>query len=895
MVENSETDSWLTLCDDDGKERFQIVALSGREAVSELFSFQLQLRRPAEVPGDVALLGKPVEVRLRWGDNKSRSIFGVFRKFVRLGADRKYARFAGELVPRLWPITMNRSCRIFQDRTAPEIIQEVLRNYTIEFRLKRENYIRRNTCVQYMESDFAFALRLMEDEGIHYYFDHSRKGQLVVADNSATNPMLVEPSKLKFNETRGQFGDGGRIYWLKANERMTIPRLQLLDQCFEKKNPRIAAEAEVFSGKPDRGGKWGPNWGDYVESFGAVAHHFDAIGPNREDRSKDLEGIGKAVKQTAELRAGQRAAQFARTTADSDYLHVAPGYRFELVDADVEDNGNYLIVGVDHDYRLVDGGKWEIGNRLDCLRSETAFRPPLRATKPSIRGLHSAIVKGPTDATIWTDPFGRVQVRFFWEDDVEHTCWLRVAQSWAGDGFGALATPRVGHEVLIGFLHGDPDQPVVMKSLHNADNLPAFDPAEEPGTNGFYSQTNKSGATKNDSSHFLFVDAAGKEQVHLHAQNHAHISAEYAMVQTVGWGAGDTGALSYLSGSSQATAGNVWGDIKQSIFGGGSWQAGFVSKVKGVERHSVWGHEIDVTLGTSHDFVVGAWSRGNVGLGVALDVGFRTDVMIGFDVKLNIAPHYVFCFGNRFDYTTGERFISTAKDLLQVAGQDFVEKIGGDRITMMGNRLPIRRVRDSSGNHQSFDVAAFSLLERGPHKESPDGIVLSELEALRGDRQYKALGMSLIPLPWDIENPQIADALKSIGELRTKYGIQLIDSSGGILIGSSHPLAELWVVGDLIEFTSDQFNVYAESVNFGDRFLIHLADGQAGQLVDSASVRSNRMMVAANNEARQKLLTAQTTGKAKALAAVPGVAVAGVALAGSIVAAANVDPNQWGL
>lgn len=914
MADAVTVNRFLTLTDPDGNQLFEIEEFTGREALSELFEFHLRMRRPAGAEGIAnQWSGQPVVLRLRLEDGGERMVSGVFRHFVRSRRQGRHQYYSGVLVPTLWPITQNRRCRIFQDQTVPEILEELLRNYVVEFRYHRKDYDRHNHCVQYMESDFAFAQRIMEEEGIFHYFDHSRESRLVIADDSRGIPALAEPGKLRFNEAAGQAADGGRIRQLDFAEQFTVPSIRLVDYAFERTDPWLTAASSTTPHAQTGALPSQDGIGEYLESLGATAHRFDEYGPNREPRPEVLDGIAKAMERLATTRGEAYAAARTRLIAESDYLHVAPGFRFELADAD-DDDGAYLITSVEHNYRRSEGVGWQIGNRFECLDIDTSYRPPLRTPRPRVSGMHSAIVVGPEGVPVWTDHYGRVQIRFFWKDSKsetrEHTSWVRVAQSWAGGRFGAVMIPRVGHEVLVEFLDGDPDRPVVVGSLYNAANPPPYDLPNEAGTTGFCSRTNTTNSSANDSSHLLFVDTAGKEQVHLHSQNHAHLSSEQSMVQTVGWGPGKSGDTSYISvgmtDGNTPSAADIINPIKEKIFGVGKWDAGLVQKVKGVNRRSLWGHEIDVTLGTSNDFVVGGWSQAHVGLGVSLDIGLVTNLTLGLHVDMRVAPLYSFAAGNQFHYVGGTSFTKSSKSMTTVVGGDYVEKISGkQRLTMMGGSVVQRLLSEPSGNFQVFDVAGFKAFAAGPEARTPDAVDISniaerQMEAMVCFREFQGgNGVPRKDLPIQNFEEVIAQTNAEFVPFRKKYGMELVSGFGDVTVGSVGDGATLWLCADNINLVGKKIKMYAtEDNNFQGQSVTRMYDStfnMGGMMPavrkDIHTTQGSLMRTACETQ----IAATQALGWKNALLAAPGIVVAGGALALSVVAAANHDPSSWGL
>lgn len=920
----------LSLREIDGASLFEIDELVGKEMASELFEFSLRLRIPSSVNNPArSLSGQEAKIVWRLAGGAERVIMGMFRRFTRMTADARFDHYSGIFVPKVWRATLQRRCRVYQDRTAPEIIAEVLRPYGVEAHLRRQNYDRRNTCIQYLESDFSFARRLMEEEGIHFYFDHARDSILVISDDSTFNPMLPEPSRLRYSEVSGQTDTNGRIYSLEVRQQMSIPDVRLRDHGFQRREPRIDVSTPTFAS--GRGGIAPANWKGFVADYGSVAHRLDEYSANGERRAEVPDGVDESERMAARLHAELHAANFERTTGASDYLHLAPGFRFELADGGAADDGVYWMTKLEHSYRQTESKQWEWHNCFECIRAEFPFRPARAAPKPKIRGVQSAIVAGASGAAPLTDRYGRVQIRFRWQEN-ENACWTRVGQAWAGDGFGALFTPRPGQEVAIGFAGGDPDQPLIVGGLYNSANTPAYELPAGASISGFTSRSSGRGATPGDSSHLYFVDAPGKEQLHLHSQRHAHLSAEHSFIQLVGWGSAESNDKSYLTSPISLTPLNLADAVKSKVFGADDWKAGWVQKIKGVQHHSVWGSQMEATLGTASEFIVGGWSQAHVGFITGMDVGFRTDVSLGLKVDLNVAPRFYVNVGNQFDHVNGTRFVKCGGDYLADVGGDCIEKFGGSRLIMSGGRVGQRLMRESSGISQTFDVSAFKVQAGRPSQgtEEFERLQDARIAHWRAETSKKLQGADpgmvnlykgmyrddLFPL---LEDPD--SVLKKTGaflqSLREKYAIELVAESGDVVIGSMGRSLTLFadtidIVGDSIRILAPKKSLYDElnpkpaidtleidvANQGGDGPPVMNESGAKPTYGDTHKMMGDASLVAAAGRfsleyegAKTKLKSARDVVAISSMLSAPPLTLVGFALVSSIVAAASWDSN----
>lgn len=887
----------LSVVDADGKELFEVEELRGREEMSRAFELSLRLRRLESAGKPPAgLLGMSLVLRWQIGSAVVRTVNGIFRDFARTSQRGRYRRYEANFVPSVWPLTQNRNCRIFQERTVPAILEEILRGQVAEFRLQRKDYDRRPQCVQYMESDFAFAQRLMEDEGIHFYFDHGRNSLLVIADASLANAAIAEPKQLRVLDTNGQTPETGGIYQLEVAEEAAVANVRVVDHCFQLENSRFEAieplaAANIPLGSPPSGSNV------FFESYGAKADHIDVIGPEGKPRPDAAAAVGAAVKRLARLRAELMAGASKRLTATSDVWHVAPGFQFELVNASAKDDGAYLIVSIEHSYRLDENTGWVLSNQFDCLPIKTPYRPPLRTPKPTMGGLHVATVVGPANIGVWTDELGRVQLRFPWQSamrEQEQTCWVRLAQVWAGKKYGAVQSPRIGAEVLVEFLDDDPDQPVVVGSLYSESNSPPCKLPDGAAVTGIRSQTFVIPGVERRHNDFFFVDEPGKEELYLHAGRNAHFSAEQSMTHLVGWGSAPTGELDFLFGPSRSSTADF----------GARGEPGHVHKVKGVKRNSVWGHEIDVTVGTSSDFVIGGWAEAHVGAGVSLDIGLRTDLMVGLHVEVNIAPHIAVSVGKQVDVGTGTRYVNTAKSLTQVVGGDAIEKIAGNRMTVIDGFPVLNTVAQPSGNFHYVDVSSFKMCAVGPETGSVDANEFDAMEQLLEKSKYGAAAQ-FKELQSEDDMPGARGVKKS---LLNKYATSLTTELGDIILASANvgaidddysELGNVLFAGETIRLVADEV-VYcveegAEFIEDNEGIELKKLIGIGGDFYRKRHQIHVRDAMELRTAAEAQIAATQASAMVKSAGAIAGVVVAGAAVAGSVVAATNADPAKWGL
>ena len=410
---------------------------------------------------------------------------------------------------------VSRRCRIFQDMSVPDIIRAVMAGFPmaqIRFELSGV-YEPRTYCVQYRETDHDFCHRLLEDVGIYYRIDHEADTHTIVfCDNDRFPPLVDEQHVLRYRPD----DEEGRILrpGIQAldRKRSLMPQ-QMLVNDYDYHNP--AAKLQVSHGEGEYR-KW------YIDTSGHTTPEQGAVSA----RLRQEAVIGQA--STAKGRANSPGLDAGR----SFQLQGCP---------DPDRDRVYHLVAVE--LRLVTDGPDSGGSgftlqcQFDALEESIAFRPLCTTSKPQAPSLQGAVVVGPSGTEVHTDAMARVRVRFHWdnEHDTEEnsSCWMRVAQPWAGKGWGSLMLPRVGQEVLVGFVEGDIDRPIVTATVFNAENPPPFDLPAQASQSGFVSRSLEDGQPAEASS-IIFDDARGAEQLKLHAERDMKTSVEQNQSLTVG-------------------------------------------------------------------------------------------------------------------------------------------------------------------------------------------------------------------------------------------------------------------------------------------------------------------------------------------------------------------------
>jgi type VI secretion system secreted protein VgrG len=525
-----------------GEDVLLLTRFQGHEAISQLFSFHVDLL--AEAQNDIRfdrILGQSVTVKLRLADDEERCFNGIVNRFSQGDRDDvPFLHFRAEVVPKLWLLTKKIRSRIFHHLSIPDILRQVLSELDVTYQLS-VSYYPRDYCVQYRESDFDFASRLMEEEGIYYFFEHSEsQHRMIVTDAPKLHPSVPGKSDLIYERVLRGDRDETRIWAWEKTQELRSGEYTLWDHCFELPGNHLEGQQETLEsvaiGKATHKLKVGGN--DRLEIYdypGGFAQRFDGIDDRGAPRPKDLQEIFRDRERTVGLRMEQEQAMSLEIAGAGNCGQFLPGHKFTLKDHfDADDQ--YLLTRVEHDahcefYRSGDAPPRDYyENRFRCIPAALPYRPQCVTREPVIAGIQTATVVGPAGEEIFCDKYGRIKVQFHWDRegkmDGDNSCWLRVAQAWAGKGWGAFFWPRIGHEVVVVFEEGDPDQPLIVGSVYNAENMPWFKLPSHKQLGGFKSASLHGTANQNYNG-IVFNDEKGHEHLSIHSERNMSLNAEY--------------------------------------------------------------------------------------------------------------------------------------------------------------------------------------------------------------------------------------------------------------------------------------------------------------------------------------------------------------------------------
>jgi type VI secretion system secreted protein VgrG len=484
-------------------------SMNGTEQLGRLSEYRVQLssaKKDIKI-GDV--LGKPMGVHVNLADGGVRHFNGVVTRFRSNGWDVNGAAYEAIVHPWLWLLTRASNCRIFQDLSVPDIVAQVCGAAAygglvdLSAGALSGSYPKLPYCVQYRETDFNFVCRLLEGAGIYFFFTHDAdKHTMVLADSYGAH-VPIPGEALKFSsEDRRVSTDDEMVYAWSASGEIESSAFALNDFDFEK---AAASNSGGLLVKSTIAAPFEQSAFELFDYPGGYTLAADGTALAR-GRMESLHGQGERIDATSNARA------------------LCTGGLFTLAEHPRDDqNRSYLVTEAGYaikgaDYRSGGGGV-EFQVTLAAIGTAFAFRPLPVARKPVVQGPQTAMVVGKAGEEIWTDKYGRVKVQFHWDrlgkDDEKSSCWVRVSQSWAGKGWGSMFIPRIGMEVVVEFLEGDPDRPLITGCVYNSDALPPYALPAEQTKSTLKSNSSKGGEGFNE---LRFEDKKGAEEVYVQAE-----------------------------------------------------------------------------------------------------------------------------------------------------------------------------------------------------------------------------------------------------------------------------------------------------------------------------------------------------------------------------------------
>ena len=495
--------------------------MNAREELSRLSEFQIDLLSERSDINLDEIMGKHVTVKLELPDDKIRYFSGYVTRFAQIGTHGRYHLYQAMVRPWLWFLTRTSNCRIFQGITVPDILKKVFDEHTIadvKFELTG-TYRVWEYCVQYRETDFNFASRLMEQEGIYYYFKHQDgRHTLTIADSNSAHSTVEGYEKIPFLPS-GRVARPEQEHiddWNFARE--IQPGRYALDD-FNFKTPSLDLQAKTKITRQHKLANY--EVFDYPGIYSTVGEGEQYVKTRLEEIHAQFEFIhGKCNARGMTVGSLFKLTGHPRTDQNREYLTATATYYLEY-----------------SEYEAMESGGSSYSCSFSALSSAEPFRPQRLTPKPFVQGPQTAMVVGPSGDEIYTDKYGRVKVQFHWDryskSDENSSCWIRVSHPWAGKNWGMVAIPRITQEVIVDFLEGDPDQPIITGRVYNAESMPPYELPANMTQTGVKTRSSKGGSSANFNE-IRFEDKKGSEQLYIHAEKNQDISVENDETHTVG-------------------------------------------------------------------------------------------------------------------------------------------------------------------------------------------------------------------------------------------------------------------------------------------------------------------------------------------------------------------------
>lgn len=722
MVNYTQTGHPIAVNTPLGPDKLLLIGITGQETVSRLFHFQLELLATNANAKDVTfdkLLGQKigVELEVTAGKSDKRYISGLCSRVVEGEQDTDVTSYHLEIVPQFWLWTRRAQSRIFQQMSAPDILKKVLKGMdpAPAFELQG-TFEKRDFCVQYRETDFNFACRLMEEEGIYFFFKHTADGHQMVLSNSPQSHVdLPVSSKLIYETATGGNRPEERVFQWQKSQELRSGKYTLWDHTFELPHKHLEASepilASVQAGKVAHKLAVGGN--DKLELYdypGEYAQRFDGVSSGGGDQSGDLDKIFQDNARTVKIRMQEEASASLVANGSSTCRQLVAGHKFSL-ERHFNADGKYVLNSVSHSasldaYRPGSQGHYRYTNQFTCQPLELPFRPARLTPKPVVQGTQTAVVVGPPGEEIWPDKYGRVKVQFHWDregkNDAKSSCWVRVTTMWAGKQWGMIHIPRIGQEVVIAFEEGDPDQPLIVGSVYNYEQMPPLPLPAQKTQSGIKSNTHKGGGY----NELVFDDAAGKEQIRLHGQFNMDSVIENNETHKVGVdrtrNVGNNEAITVANDRMKTVLNNetttvgvnrteqVGSNETITVGANRSENVGQCETVTiaMLRTHSVGINDMlnvgaaqEITVGAVRMLTVGAAQMTNIGGLYSIDVGASMKVNVGASMTEKIAKKLTIDVGDEILIKTGAASLLMKKDgTIKIKGKDILIE-GSGKIT----------------------------------------------------------------------------------------------------------------------------------------------------------------------------------------------------------------------
>jgi type VI secretion system secreted protein VgrG len=635
----------------DCEHELRVVRFQGHEEISSLFHFELELASEEQEIDFSSVVGRAASLMI-YSEGEPRYLNGFISRFVQAAHGVRFSTYHAVVVPKLWYLNHRHNCRIFQQQSAADIVEKILGEANFsgdEYRIDLQNELPvREYCVQYRESDLNFVSRLMEEEGVSYYFEHDEeKHILVFIDHSTAFPTIGADAVIYHEKWEGSVATE-HIDQFHYAEEVTPDRVALQDYNFKKPGMRLSAEQSGLECENRE-----------IYDYPGIFDEPSVATKRSKIRLEEVQNVSKEGR------------------GRSNVALLISGHHFQLNQYPRDEyNKKYLLTAVTHEGAQpqvleegasIEGSKYL--NQFHCIPLGHPFRPTRKSPCPTIEGTQTAFVVGPEGEEIYTDEYGRVKVQFHWDregnKDENSSCWIRVSQLWAGAGWGGIFLPRIGHEVIVDFLEGDPDRPIVTGRVYHGTNRPPYPLPAEKSKSTIKSNSSKGGGGYNE---IRLEDKQGEEQIYIHAQRNKAIRVNHKRHEWVGSDRHLEVRQNQFEHVEEDKHSTVSGDLFQQVVGdlNSAIESNRVEKIGGSEHHEVGLDRMEKVAGADH-----------------LQIGESSSLKVGnkYSVEVGQEGHYM--AGKRIALSAGkEVHVKGGMSLVLEAGVEITIKAGGSFITV---------------------------------------------------------------------------------------------------------------------------------------------------------------------------------------------------------------------
>lgn len=621
-----------------GKDKLLLTSFTGHEDMSRLFHFELELLSESDSLDAKQIVGKQVSFFVNFPDDSPRYFNGYVSRFSFVGTDDRLSHYHATVVPWLWFLTRKSDCRIFQNKSVKDIVKQIFddagfSDYEVsEIKGAHPEW---EYCVQYRETNFNFISRLLEHEGIFYYFRHEQGKHTLVLGDQTGACKDCQDNEVQLEATMGAPDSTDQLRRWEHQYEFRTGKWAQTDYNFQDPKTSLMTNSKTV-----------------VQLDGNTKFEYYDY-PGEYEKKSDGDADTK-------LRMEEEEVGFDRVYGASICRSFSPGFKFKLTKhhAKSESGKGYVLTYVQH--RASMGGSYVTGpgspsddiyeNSFTCVPDSVVTRPARTTPKPVIQGSQTAVVVGPKGEEIYPDKYGRVKVQFYWDregkKDENSSCWIRCSQVSAGRNWGAMIIPRIGQEVVVSYLEGDPDRPLITGVVYNADQMPAYTLPDEKTKSYVKTNTSEGGDGFNE---IRFEDKKDKEQIFVHSQRNMDVTV--------------------LNDSLERIYGNrhqIIGNEKDGKKSGDQKEMVYQDKHLNIKRHQ-------------YEHIEGNYQL-MVGNGEA-DAGGQVDVVIEKKAGVHVGPDGVNILidGDRMDKVAGNQSLT-------VSGNHLESVSGNQSITISGNR-----------------------------------------------------------------------------------------------------------------------------------------------------------------------------------------------------------------